>query len=71
MYTGGRPDAGIHPFVRALPPGSLRGYEPEHLLMGHGAPAHGPNAAEGLENAYARSRRDIPRVLAKLPFSMR
>jgi hypothetical protein len=70
-YTGGRPDAGMHPFLRALPPGGVRDYEPEHLLMGHGAPLHGPLAAEGLENAYKRARTDIPRVLAKLPFSAR
>jgi hypothetical protein len=71
IYTGGRPDAGMHLFLRPLPPGALRGYEPEHLLMGHGPPLHGPAASQGLENAYARSRRDLPRVLAKLPFAMR
>jgi len=70
-YTGGRPDAGMHPFLRALPPGGLRRYEPEHLLMGHGAPLHGPIAGEGLENAYARARTDIPRVLAKLPSTLK
>src|ERR687893_386860 len=71
MYTAGRPDAGMHPLLRALPPGSLRGYEPEHLLMGHGAPLHGAIAAEGLEHAYARSRTDIPRLLATLPSALR
>ncbi len=62
--TGG---VGMHPMLRPLPPGKLRGYEPEHLLTGHGPPVHGPEAATGLERAYARSRRDIPRMLINLP----
>jgi hypothetical protein len=70
MIAGGR-DAGMHPMLRVAPPGGLRGYEPEHLLMGHGAPLHGSAAAQGLAGAYARSRTDIPRVLAKLPFALR
>ncbi len=68
--TAGR-TAGMHPVLRPLPPGGLRDYEPEHLLMGHGAPLHAPEAAEGLGEAYARSRTDIPRVIAKLPFAMK
>ncbi len=68
--TAGR-TAGMHPMLRALPPGGLRDYEPEHLLMGHGAPLHGPQAASGLREAYARSRTDIPRVIAKIPSMIR
>ena len=56
----------MHPMLRALPPGSVRDYEPEHLLTGHGAPVHGPEAATGLERAYARSRRDIPKAVVGL-----
>jgi hypothetical protein len=59
--------AGIHPMVRAFPPAALRGYQPEHLLVGHGRGVHGPDAAVALEQAYARSRRDLPRLLARLP----
>jgi hypothetical protein len=59
--------AGIHPMLRLFPPGKLRGYAPEHLLPGHGAPLHGPDAAAALEEAYARSRRDIPRLGLALP----
>jgi len=59
--------AGIHPMLRALPPGAPRRHAPEHLLVGHGAPVHGPDAATALEHAYARSRRDIPRLLTRLP----
>ena len=70
-YTGGAGRVGMHPLLRALPPSGVRGYEPEHLLMGHGAPLHGPEAASELERAHARARRDLPRVLAKLPFAAR
>jgi len=71
MHTGGSRPVGIHLFLRALPPGSLRRYAPEHLLLGHGHGVHGPQAAEALESAYARSRRDLPRVLLKLPGTAR
>ena len=70
-YTGGATRVGMHPVLRVPAPSRLRGYEPEHLLMGHGAPLHGPEAASELESAHARARRDLPRVLAKLPFAAR
>jgi hypothetical protein len=71
-YTGGRPGrAGMHVLLRPAAPGRLRGYEPEHLLLGHGAGLHGGEAAVELERAHARARRDLPRVLAKLPSAMR
>jgi hypothetical protein len=68
-YTGGVGLVGMHPVLRPLPPGGVRGYEPEHLLMGHGAGVHGPDTAAELERAHARARHDLPRVLLKLPFS--
>ena len=58
--------AGIHPFLRLLPPGAPRAHDPEHLLVGHGAGVHGPAAAAALEEAYRRSRRDLPRLPLKL-----
>ena len=71
-YTGaGATRVGMHPVLRVPAPSTLRGYEPEHLLMGHGAGLHGPEAAEELERAHARARRDLPRVLATLPFTSR
>jgi hypothetical protein len=70
-YTGGSGGVGVHFVLRALPPGRLRGYEPEHLLMGHGVGVHGPDAAAELQRAYDRTRKDLPRVLAKLPFAGR
>jgi len=70
-FTAGRAPAGIHPLLRLRPPGRLRGIQPEHLLVGHGEGVHGAAAAAALEQAYARSRRDLPRVLAALPSVMR
>jgi hypothetical protein len=62
VFTTGHGAAGMHPILRPLPPGALRGYEPEHLLCGHGAPVHGAAAHEAVEFAYARARRDILRL---------
>jgi len=59
--------AGMHPMVRALPPRALRGYQPEHLLVGHGRGVHGPAASAALADAYERSRRDLPKLALKLP----
>ena len=70
-YTGAAGGVGMHLFLRPFAPGTVRGYEPEHLLLGHGAGVHGPAAAEQLERAHHRARRDIPRVLARLPFALR
>ncbi len=66
-YRVGPGAAGMHFLMRALPPGALRGYQPEHLLVGHGRGVHGPDAAIALEEAYARSRRDIPAFAKRVP----
>lgn len=67
IYRLGRGPAGIHPMLRALPPGALRHRQPEHLLVGHGRGIHGPLAARALEDAYARARRDAPKLLLRVP----
>lgn len=67
LYTAGDGPAGMHLFLRPWPPGALRSFAPEHLLVGHGRGLHGPAAAAGLRHAYARSRRDLPRMVASLP----
>jgi hypothetical protein len=67
VYALGPGDAGISPLLRTWPPGVLRGYQPDHLLVGHGVGVHGPEAAEALEDAYARSRRDLPRLVTMVP----
>jgi hypothetical protein len=61
----------MHLFLRPWPPKSLRGYRPEHLLLGHGHGVHGPEAASAVETAYSRARRDLPRVLRGLPSAAR
>jgi hypothetical protein len=71
VFALGPGPAGIHPVLRGWPPGALRGYEPEHLLVGHGRGVHGPAAASALEDAYARSRRDLPRLAARVPTLVR
>lgn len=66
IANAGSGGVGMHPMLRAWPPTSIRGYEPEHLLVGHGPPVHGDEASAGLERAYARSRRDIPKAALSL-----
>jgi hypothetical protein len=66
-YTLDSGPVGIHAMLRMFPPGGLRQFQPEHLLTGHGAPLHGPGVAHEIDAAYARSRRDIPKLLVKLP----
>ncbi len=61
-FTVGTGPVGVHPMLRAWPPSSLRGMRPEHLLVGHGPGVHGAAATTGLERAFARSRRDLPRL---------
>jgi hypothetical protein len=70
-YAVGEGEVGIHPMLRLHPPGRLRGYRPEHLLVGHGAPVHGASATTGLDEAYASSLRDLPRVFAAAPTMVR
>jgi hypothetical protein len=59
--------AGMHPMARPFAPGALRALEPEHLLVGHGAPLHGADAAAGLREAHARARADLPRLVPAVP----
>jgi hypothetical protein len=66
-YTLDSGPVGIHALLRLAPPGRLRGYDAEHLLPGHGAPVHGPDTAQEIDAAYARSRRDVPKLLLKAP----
>ena len=61
----------MHALLRLTPPRSLRGYEPEHLLVGHGRGRHGPAAAEALDIAYDRARKDLPGVAGMLSAAAR
>ena len=62
-FAVGRP-LGMHPMLRLLPPGALREYVPDHLLVGHGPPLHN-GASDELSEAYERSRRDAPRAVVE------
>jgi hypothetical protein len=65
LYRLGSGPAGVHPLRRLFPPNALRTFRPEHLLVGHGAPLHGGDAAAGLIDALERSRRDLPRMVLR------
>lgn len=66
-YAVGARPAGVHPLRRPLPPSQLRPFAGEHLLVGHGAPLHAPDAGPALLGALDRSRRDIPQLLIGMP----
>jgi hypothetical protein len=66
-YAVGPGPAGVHPIRRLMPPNELRSFLPEHLLVGHGSPIHGGQAAAALLDALNRARRDIPTFVGKLP----
>ena len=55
----------------ALPPNRLKPFLPEHLLVGHGEPVHGGDAAAALLDALNRSRRDLPAFVLKAPGILR
>jgi len=66
-YAVGNGPAGVHFLRRGLPPNTLRPFLPEHLLVGHGPPVHGGEAAAALIDALNRSRRDIPTFVRHAP----
>jgi hypothetical protein len=60
--------AGVHLLLRLSPPRDVLGeFEPEHLLVGHGRGLHGPAATDALGRALARSRRELPAMIARVP----
>jgi hypothetical protein len=67
FFTGGLSPVAVHPMLRVLSPRALRDLAPEHLLVGHGPHVGGEDARKGLPDALARSRKDLPRWLLKLP----
>jgi hypothetical protein len=69
-FNVGTGAVGMHPMLRPLPPSALRGMNPEHLLVGHGPGVHGLDAAQDLEHAHARARRDLPRLVPTLARSI-
>jgi len=72
FFRIGSDAAGVHPFLKALPPRKQLGrVTPEHLLVGHGPGIHGSSATEALQQALGRSRLSVLRWLVTLPRVMR
>ena len=70
LFAVGHAPVGVHPVRRVSPPRALRLYEPRHLLVGHGPPVHGDDAAT-LGEALEHGRSDIPRVFLRAGGMMR
>ena len=70
FYTGGKGAVGVHLLLRLRPPKALAAYDAERLLVGHGE-GIASGAAAAIAVALRRSGRDLPRVLARLPFADR
>jgi hypothetical protein len=66
-FCAGDEPAGVHPFLRLLPPRALRGLGPEHLLVGHGEGLHGEDVGLLVDDAIRKARRRIPRWLVGVP----
>ena len=69
FFTGGNAPLGVHILLRLAPPRMLAGFEPEHLLVGHGEGLSGPGTERAIDQALRTSRRGLPGVLAHLPFA--
>lgn len=68
FFRAGDELAGVHLVLRLSPPrAQLERFEPEHLLVGHGEGLHGSDAATGLREALAHSRRGFRRLALRLP----
>ena len=53
----------LHPLLRLTPPRrALGGFDPRHVLCGHGEGVHGDDAAPALREALATARRRLPRA---------
>ncbi len=70
FFRAGREPVGVHPLLRLLPPRSLLGLNPEHLLVGHGGGLD-TGAASAVDEAVRHARRRIPRWLVGLPAALR
>ncbi len=68
FFTAGGDAAGVHLLLRLAPPrDAFAGFEPQHLLVGHGRGLHGPAATAALARALDASRSGLPRLLLRAP----
>jgi hypothetical protein len=65
-FTLGHGPVGVHPLLRLTPPGALRAYVPDHLLVGHGTGVHGSHTAAAVEHALETARAGAPRAIVRL-----
>jgi hypothetical protein len=70
FYTGGKGAVGVHVLLRLKPPRQLGAFDAERLLVGHGEGVLS-GAAGAIDEALRRSRRDLPRILVRLPLAGR
>jgi hypothetical protein len=70
FYTGGKAPLGVHLLLRLAPPKRLAGFEPDHVLVGHGEGVH-DEANAALRDALRTSRRGLPGLVVRLPFAVR
>ena len=70
-YAPGASGAGVNIGLRLWPPKRLGTFEPDHLLVGHGAPIHGAGASTAIDEALARSRRDLAHAIVATVNSFR
>lgn len=71
FYTGGKAPIGVHVLLGLTPPNALLELEPDHVLVGHGEGLSSAEATTALHEAVRASRRRLPGVLVRLPFSGR
>ena len=71
FHTGGTAPIGIHILLRLTPPTALGELEPRRVLVGHGEGIVGPGATQDLRDALLSSRRRLPGVLLRMPFTIR
>jgi hypothetical protein len=71
FFTAGKAPLGVHVLLRLTPPKVLGQFGPSQLLVGHGEGLHGPGTADALAAALATSRRGLPGLLVRLPFTGR
>ncbi|MFB6141977.1 MAG: hypothetical protein ABEJ30_01390 [Halorientalis sp.] len=64
-YRTGAERLGVHPFLRLTPPTRLGRFDPDRLLLGHGA-GIATDAGDALEEAVSKARTRAPALTVKL-----